>query len=81
MSTQPAPKLLEFYSIISDHDKLLKYLRELHIIDDNRNCIQCNQNMKLSKNLKKIDSEEWRCNNCLRVESIRLKSIFEVNIY
>ena len=74
-----APKLYDFYSIISDHDRLLKYLRELHLIDDTRNCNLCLKEMKLSKNYKKNDQQEWRCDGCLRVESIRLSSVFEVS--
>ncbi|XP_053409293.1 uncharacterized protein LOC123527348 [Mercenaria mercenaria] len=66
-----------FYSILSDHERLLQYLRDLKIIDGIRNCQQCSKTMKLSKNHAKVDKQEWRCDYCLRVESIRINSIFE----
>ena len=74
-----APKLQEFYSLISDNDRILTYLREQGLIDSSRTCESCSQKMIISKNGKKAEKEEWRCCNCLRVESIRKDSIFKVD--
>ena len=76
---RPAPKLQEFYMMISDNEKILNYLREKRLIDSCRTCQSCSMRMILSKNVKKAEKEEWRCSNCLRIESIRKGSIFEVS--
>lgn len=78
---EPAPKLFDFYSILSDHGKLINYLRKIHLLDNERSCRKCAKEMKLSKRASIMEMEEWRCDSCLSTESIRINSIFEVIIY
>ena len=75
-----APKLQELYMLISDNDIILDYLREKRLIDSCRTCKSCSMKIILSNNGKKAKKkEEWRCLNCLRIESIRKGSIFELS--
>lgn len=76
-----APKLFDFYSILSDNGKLIDYLRKIYLLDNERSCRKCAKKMKLSKRASKMDMEEWRCDSCLSMEFIRINSTFEVNIY
>lgn len=76
-----APKLFDFYSILSDHGKLIDYLRTIYLLDNERSCRKCAKEMKLAKHASKMDMEEWSCDSCLSTEFIRINSTFEVNIY
>ena len=76
-----APKLIDFYSILSNHEKLLQFLRNNRLIEGERDCKNCKSDMVLSTNASKADHQEWRCRNCMTVESIRNNSIFQVSFY
>lgn len=62
---------LIFYSILSDHGKLIDYLRTIYLLDNERNCRKCAKEMKLAKRANKMDMEEWRCDSCKYIENLQ----------
>ena len=76
-SHKTAPKLYEFYSIIHDKEKMVKFMRDKNLLPSSMKCGSCGEQMNTSKKSSKSDGEKWKCVVCMST-TIRKNTLFEV---
>ena len=84
MGNKKILNIFDFFRIINDEEKLLKFLRENLLLKDHPQICECDGKMDLKPNKKeREDKYRWRCTrrlnkkNCGKEFSIRKNSFFE----